>query len=1503
MTSIGQVDMSACESSQGSHNQGGCALAVQAAIEAELSTLDGLQTGLTPTPTGVPLARQSSTTTRVTSTFVVPTAQLAAVQQLFPQQTTFGTAVLRRRLRPLRELQSAACITLSASVSSSDLTHLTSITMPAIPSVLGHGTLPLISALTTACTAVSNMDALAIAVEAVAQVSLACTPGDHTCAQAFMGTFDSLDGVSSTFMPPSPPTPPAPPPPSPPPSTPPTPPPSPPPPSPPPAPPLPPGLPTLPSAPATSLASSTAMIEEGSGDLLAVLPLMAPHVAAEQVEAEVADIITVTLAASIGASIGASVIAYVAASIGASTAAAGGAAAAGVATGGAAGGDGGGAGGGGGSGGVLPLVLGAQRFAASEGLGVQTSNLQRKVAGAVGWAQGELPFFSAPADPATARRRLGHPEHNASSSPMPPELATLINLLMTAAIAISLVVPAQCLLVVMWRHVVNRRYYRQQRAIAVALEANNEMALRAAAAGDLGDEPAWLGLCGPRRPRKKVPKFIPFPKSLVWPTPLHFASAIFVTGLTRAATRLLAARPPECGAICLWLPIMVLCGLSTFIGLVLYGFIHFYRRHSSYLTWKPAAKHPDPKLVGDPYMRLRAWLRVRMVSLGLVAHQRVVSAARRSSSIKRRSAKVMPDVATGGGARSRVLDDESSGKAPDVAPPSAPPSPPPSLPSVTAHADDAALALQLAWRGHAARGEAHRRRAACEVAHAEHDAAVRLQTRFRQRLAHQRAGTVKSSMVTVNAANRIERAWRNRNARKLLRPWLRMVKVGGAGRQVRAASARVAADETDGDGARSEGRAGEEVDEVVYLRDGTEHVSPLDGASPRESTPRLDFSPSAASATPADATKEPPTAQPSEQPTSVVEGAADEEHETDRTLDPLDDDSLAGQEDAREHTGATGPFKRRTRRLLVHAPAVRLSLADASKSAIERLGTKGGFRDRKSGTFALPEEDAKEPARTERLLATPFTCQRSRTGDAFQAIEGHFFFRVNGATRVGTLYRLIVILVNMTFGLLSGLQPLLPQGSLFALTQTSLILSLQLGMSALCFYFLPDADRIISRFAGTQFLFEGLSTALVCGKADEHPIGCPCCSLPFFNASPRSFLCCSQLLVADRHSRDAAIARAVLMNVTNTTNATATGLDASPSSEDGGGYGGVDVDITLTLQMQLAGFILSLVAMCTPILQLLEQRLVTPAINIVLKKGANPLVLLAAAYMILASLPKMLSRLVSSADAGVVTSAQAAQSASADAGDEAVGDQGDGGGDGEGEECCDEHEECEEAPPPSVAVTADMVTDVGARVSRLLARAVAAKEVAAKNMQPSIAPPPIKEDAAVVPSRSGAELLGELVRAKLRPSKAYKGTLLTPRTPCTKLTDVVPFGARSAAWRCFVPSRSDCARRRRGRCRRPLKTTVATTMVVATTERPRRSLFAAFGVNVAREWCRCRCRCLFRVVCHSSGMCIWYVEPCHRVCSMYSNQYVVTWCDREMWSRGVVEIFDVLSGVSAVSII
>ena len=83
-------------------------------------------------------------------------------------------------------------------------------------------------------------------------------------------------------------------------------------------------------------------------------------------------------------------------------------------------------------------------------------------------------------------------------------------------------------------------------------------------------------------------------------------------------------------------------------------------------------------------------------------------------------------------------------------------------------------------------------------------------------------------------------------------------------------------------------------------------------------------------------------------------------------------------------------------------------------------------------------------------------------------------FRVNGSTRVGLLYRLLVVVANMIFGLLAGLAPLLPPGSTGALVQTASVLGLQLFMATLCFVYVPDADRIVSFFAGSQFALENL---------------------------------------------------------------------------------------------------------------------------------------------------------------------------------------------------------------------------------------------------------------------------------------------------------------------------------------------------------------------------------------------------------------------------------------------
>lgn len=116
----------------------------------------------------------------------------------------------------------------------------------------------------------------------------------------------------------------------------------------------------------------------------------------------------------------------------------------------------------------------------------------------------------------------------------------------------------------------------------------------------------------------------------------------------------------------------------------------------------------------------------------------------------------------------------------------------------------------------------------------------------------------------------------------------------------------------------------------------------------------------------------------------------------------------------------------------------------------------------------------------------------------------------------------------MTFGTLSGLQPLLLPGSPLAFCQTAAVLTLQLGMAMLCFCFLPDADRIIARFAASQFLFEGFSTGT--------------------------------LLVASLGPHNTR---------SNTTTAT--------------------VDRAMTIELHQAAFVLSLTAMAVPMLQLVEQ--------------------------------------------------------------------------------------------------------------------------------------------------------------------------------------------------------------------------------------------------------------------------------------------------------------------------
>ena len=128
-------------------------------------------------------------------------------------------------------------------------------------------------------------------------------------------------------------------------------------------------------------------------------------------------------------------------------------------------------------------------------------------------------------------------------------------------------------------------------------------------------------------------------------------------------------------------------------------------------------------------------------------------------------------------------------------------------------------------------------------------------------------------------------------------------------------------------------------------------------------------------------------------------------------------------------------------------------------------------------------------------------------------------------------------------------------------------------------------------------------------------------------------------------------------------------------------------------------------AIAVPILQLIEQRCLTPSILVVRNKGGNPLALCAAAYMLATSLPRMIERLIATASGFEDVqndTINAADGANADAGDEAVAD--------------DAHNGQGSTDEADVGLSGGMIVGAGNKMSKLLARGVAAKEVSAKEL-------------------------------------------------------------------------------------------------------------------------------------------------------------------------------------------
>ena len=178
---------------------------------------------------------------------------------------------------------------------------------------------------------------------------------------------------------------------------------------------------------------------------------------------------------------------------------------------------------------------------------------------------------------------------------------------------------------------------------------------------------------------------------------------------------------------------------------------------------------------------------------------------------------------------------------------------------------------------------------------------------------------------------------------------------------------------------------------------------------------------------------------------------------------------------------------------------------------------RGGFNDRSSGAFILPEADILEPARTERLLKSPFTLRRDTVADAFHQRAGFLFFRIHGAHQIGLCCHLSIIVMGLT-GVLAGRATL--GGSRPSARSQAVAMFAWLAMALVGYCWTPDADRVVN-------FFVSLNSSL------RPSLPSCCCSPTRRRSRPRW---------------------------------------SAPDS----------------------GFCFSLVALCLPILVLLEQRLITP---------------------------------------------------------------------------------------------------------------------------------------------------------------------------------------------------------------------------------------------------------------------------------------------------------------------
>ncbi|KOO33777.1 hypothetical protein Ctob_016612, partial [Chrysochromulina tobinii] len=143
-------------------------------------------------------------------------------------------------------------------------------------------------------------------------------------------------------------------------------------------------------------------------------------------------------------------------------------------------------------------------------------------------------------------------------------------------------------------------------------------------------------------------------------------------------------------------------------------------------------------------------------------------------------------------------------------------------------------------------------------------------------------------------------------------------------------------------------------------------------------------------------------------------------------------------------------------------------------------GKRFNLVNRVRGDWTKSEEDVVEPDRTERLLAHPVVLLRPRAGDAIDGNKLLWLNRASGSYGIsGVLYEWLLLLIQLSIAILTGIGPAIEPGSPEADAQMYAVICLQYGIAVYTMFGGPSADRIDNFVITAQYLTEGTCTLLL----------------------------------------------------------------------------------------------------------------------------------------------------------------------------------------------------------------------------------------------------------------------------------------------------------------------------------------------------------------------------------------------------------------------------------------